>query len=213
VENSEVIYQGIPLEQFPLKQQPGTLGTPPRLMYAGQLHPYKGVHTLLEAAGLLKRDHGLTLQLSIAGDGPAEYREQLRRQATREGLNVSFLGKVPHSELPALYRDSDIFVFTSTWREPFGLTHLEAMASGTPVVSTRDGGHGEFLRHRENSLTFEKENARELADRILLLVRDGELRERLAVSGRREVEERFTMRRYVDDLEGFLPGAPAEGQA
>ncbi len=204
VEQSQVIYQGIPLEQFPLKEQPGTLGAPPRLLYAGQLHPYKGVHTLLEGAGMLKRDHNLSLQLSIAGDGPAEYREQLMRQADEEGLNAAFLGRVPHGELPALYRNNDIFVFASTWREPFGLTHLEAMASGTPVISTCDGGHGEFLRHMENALTFEKGNARELAARILTLVQDGELRGRLALSGRREVEENFTMKRYVDDLERFL---------
>jgi spore coat protein SA len=119
---------------------------------------------------------------------------------------------VPHNELPALYRNNDIFLFTSTWREPFGLTHLEAMASGTPVVSTRDGGHGEFLRHMENSLVFEKENAAELADRILSLVRDGELRKRLAVAGRHEVEEHFTMSRYVNDLELFLQNTQKEGQ-
>jgi glycosyltransferase involved in cell wall biosynthesis len=213
VEKSQVIYQGIPLDQFPMKAQPGTLGSPPRLLYAGQLHPYKGVHTLLEAAGLLKREHGLTVQLSIAGDGPAEYREQLEKQAAEEGLSAAFLGRVPHDELPALYRDSDIFLFTSTWREPFGLTHLEAMASGTPVISTCDGGHGEFLRHDGNALIFDKGNARELAERILALVQDGALRARLALSGRREVEEHFTMRRYVDDLALFLRGAQGEGQS
>ena len=213
VEQSQIIYQGIPLEQFPMKEQPGTLGAPPRLLYAGQLHPYKGVHTLLEAAGMLRRDHNLLLQLSIAGDGSVEYREQLKQQAAREELNVAFLGRVPHGELPALYRENDIFIFASTWREPFGLTHLEAMASGTPVISTCDGGHGEFLRHMENALTFEKGNASELAERILALVQDGELRGRLALSGRREVEENFTMKRYVDDLERFLWDAQRGGVA
>jgi glycosyltransferase involved in cell wall biosynthesis len=204
VADSRIIYQGIPLEQFPLKEHPGSLGSPPRLLYVGQLHPYKGVHTLLAAAAVLRRDRGLPLRLSIAGDGPAEYREQLQRQAESEGLDVAFLGRLPHDALPALYRENDIFVFTSAWREPFGLTHLEAMASGTPVVSTCDGGHGEFLRHQENALTFEKENAGELADRVLTLVQDGDLRGRLARVGRREVEEHFTLRRYVDDLEQFL---------
>ncbi len=212
MEQSMVIFQGIPLEQFPMKERPGALGSPLRLLYAGQLHAYKGVHTLLEAAMLLQREQGLALQVSIAGDGPAEYREQLQRQAAEYDLNVSFLGRVLHSELPALYRDSDLFVFTSTWREPFGLTHLEAMASGTPVVSTVDGGHGEFLVHMENSLTFEKENANALADRILSLVQDAALRERLAAAGRREVEERFNMRRYVTDLETLLLGLRTEGQ-
>ncbi len=211
VEASQVIYQGIPIEQFPLKEHPGMLGTPPRLLYAGQLHAYKGVHTLLEAAGMLKRDHGVQVQLSIAGDGPAEYRERLQKQAADGELDVSFLGRVPHGELPALYRDNDIFLFTSTWREPFGLTHLEAMASGTPVISTCDGGHGEFLRHEENALVFEKGNARDLAGKILALIQNDALRGRLALAGRREVEEHFTMKRYVDDLERFLRGTLKEG--
>jgi glycosyltransferase involved in cell wall biosynthesis len=195
------------LEQFPEKEHPGTLSTPVRLLYAGQLHPYKGVHTLLEAASTLKRAHRVSLQVTIAGDGPLEYREQLQRQALTEGLAVDFLGRIPHAELPALYRAHDIFVFTSTWREPFGLTHLEAMASGTPVVSTSEGGHGEFLRHEENALIFKKERADDLASRMLDIIRLDTLRKRLAAAGRREVETNFTMRRYVDDLEAFLGAA------
>jgi glycosyltransferase involved in cell wall biosynthesis len=81
------------------------------------------------------------------------------------------------------------------------------MASGTPVVSTSEGGHGEFLRHEENALIFKKERADDLASRMLDIIRLDTLRKRLAAAGRREVETNFTMRRYVDDLEAFLGAA------
>lgn len=206
-DGAQVIYQGIPVGHFPMKSAAGGLGTPPRVLYAGQLHAYKGVHTLIEAARLIQERGLAAPRITIAGTGPEEYVQSLILQSEKAGVDARFPGRVPHEKLPGLYRENDIFAFTSTWREPFGLTHLEAMASGTPVVSTHEGGHGEFLRHGENALLFEKEDARGLADRLAELLNDAELRLRLALAARREVEESFSMKRYVDDLETFLKTA------
>ncbi|MDP8227852.1 MAG: glycosyltransferase family 4 protein, partial [Candidatus Electryoneaceae bacterium] len=95
-------------------------------------------------------------------------------------------------------------VFSSIWQEPFGLTHLEAMASGTPVISTADGGHGEFLEDNVNSLIFEKENDQQLAEHMIRLIDDADLRKRLALTARKVVEEHFTLNGYIDRLEQFL---------
>ena len=88
-------------------------------------------------------------------------------------------------------------VFPSIWSEPFGLTHLEAMASGVPVVSTANGGQGEFLRDGVNALVFEPEDAEGLACRLASLIVDDSLRRRIALGGRRLVEREFTLTRYV----------------
>ena len=106
--------------------------------------------------------------------------------------------------MPRVYREHDIFAFTSTWREPFGLTHLEAMASGTPVVSTTVGGQAEFLRDGENALTVAPGNPRALAEALGRLIRDDELRQRIAQEGRRTVETEFTLSRYVGELDSWL---------
>ncbi|MDK2972921.1 MAG: glycogen synthase [Candidatus Sumerlaeota bacterium] len=205
VEEAEIIYQGIPIEKFPAKENPGSLGSPARLLYVGQLHEYKGVHTLIEAVGLLVEQRGAgCVSLTIAGDGPAKYIERLRSLASECGAPVAFKGRVPHDEVPALYRAHDLFVFPSIWREPFGLTHLEAMASGLPVVSTTDGGHGEFLVNEENALTFRKEDGAHLAQCLARLLHDESLARRLADAGRRTVERDFTLSRYIDGLEAFL---------
>lgn len=77
---------------------------------------------------------------------------------------VECLGKVPHDRVSALYRSHDLFVFPSIWQEPFGLTPLEAMASGIPVISTVNGGHGEFVQHKINAFVFKEGDADMLAD-------------------------------------------------
>jgi len=203
VAGAEVIYQGIPLERFPCKEDPGGMtGHPPRVLYTGQIHPDKGVDVLVEAALRLHR-RGRPVQVTVVGDGPEPFRETLRRQAA--GVpGVTLAGRRPPGELPEIYRGHDLFVFPSVWREPFGLTHLEAMASGTPVISTAEGGHGEFLHHGRNAWVVPKADPEALADALDLLVRDDSLRRRLAAEGRRSVEEGFTMTRYVDQLEDLL---------
>ncbi|MBI2951651.1 glycosyltransferase family 4 protein [bacterium] len=205
VEDARVIYHGIPLKDFPAKPEPGEVRTPARVLYVGQLHPYKGVHTLIEAAQMVSSSNGMPApRVSVVGDGPDAYRSQLHEKAAQGGARVDFVGKVAHAELARIYREHDIFVFPSTWQEPFGLTHLEAMASGTPVISTTGGGHGEFLRDGENALVFEKEDAGQLAGHILRLIRDGDLSRRLAMRARAVVEREFSLERYVEDLEAFL---------
>lgn len=212
VPHAEVIYQGIPVERFPPKAEPGVIGQPLRLLYVGQLHAYKGVHTLIEAAhrlvGVLD---GAEVKLSIIGDGPKDYRDRLADAAGAGEAEVVLVGKLAHDALSRSYREHDIFVFPSMWAEPFGLTHLEAMASGTPVVSTNDGGHAELLRHGENALVFEKGDAVDLAAQLARLVADPALARRLAVEARKDVEQHFSLSRYIDDLEDFLGRAAARG--
>ncbi|HEX9165977.1 MAG TPA: glycosyltransferase family 4 protein, partial [Gemmatimonadales bacterium] len=205
VATSRVVYQGIPVERFPCKANPGSVGTPARVLYAGQLHPTKGVDTLIDAMHRLAAARpGSAPTLTIAGDGPAPYPESLRRLAAGGPARIEFLGKVAYADLPALYRAHDLFVFPSRWQEPFGLTHLEAMASGLPVVSTADGGHGEFLRDSVNALVFQKGNEEALAERIGALLDDPGLGKRLALAGRVMVERDFSLARYVTDLEQWL---------
>jgi glycosyltransferase involved in cell wall biosynthesis len=203
VERAQVIYQGIPIARFPLKPLPGAIGRPARLLYAGQLHAYKGVHTLIEAAQLLAAQ-GLDFTVSLVGEGTPEYRNELMQSAAAGKAQIEFCGKRAHAEMPALYREHDIFVFPSIWPEPFGLTHLEAMASGTPVVSTANGGQGEFLCDGENALVFREESAAALADCIARLMREPELARRIACGGRQAVEAQFTLAGYVKRLETFL---------
>ncbi len=205
VSNSKVIYQGIPIEEFPLKENPGIKRTPTRILYVGQLHPYKGVHTIIEALSILEKTKDLTsITLTIVGKGMPDYTKRLEEMASQLSIPVEFKGLVPHQLLPELYREMDVFIFPSIWEEPFGLTHLEAMASGLPVISTANGGQGEFLRDGENALIFSPDECEQLADQLERLLSDDDLFRKLSQEGRSTVEEQFSFTRYVDELEELL---------
>lgn len=213
IANSKVIYQGIPLENFPRRKIPPKIPTRnPEILYAGQLHHYKGVHTLIEAVNRLAQEDFSSVNLKIAGDGPQDYKNELAALAKKGNANITFLGRLPPQELPNLYRSHDVFVFPSIWQEPFGLTHLEAMASGTPVISTNDGGHGEFLSHESNALVFPKEDSEALFNALKRLLNDNGLAKQLADKARNMVESRFSLERYVDDLDKFLTDASHRGE-
>ena len=204
-----------------MKKDPGSIHNKVRLLYVGQVHAYKGVHTVIQAAhmanGMLaareKSGPVADMSLSVVGQCSAAYQRELEGLARAGPTEITFAGKLPYDELPRIYRNHDIFIFPSIWQEPFGLTHLEAMASGLPVISTYDGGHGEVLRDGENALLFEKGNEAQLAEAILRMIRDANLRRKLTRQAHTMVETRFTLRRYVRDIEVFLEGGGKVGQA
>ena len=198
-----VIYQGIPLGEFPPKDEIGSLHNPLRVLFVGQVLRYKGVHTVVEAAHSLA-SQGRAVSLTVAGAGDPGYERELAELAAQGRAQVRFAGRVGRADIAALYRAHDVFVFASTWEEPFGLTHLEAMASGLPVISTLCGGQSEFLADGENCLAFAPSDAGALAACLTRLVDDPATAVRLAGAGRETATTRFSLERYADELLALL---------
>ncbi|MBI2077536.1 MAG: glycosyltransferase family 4 protein [Euryarchaeota archaeon] len=111
------------------------------LLFVGRLVPYKGLEVLLEALRLLVAPP----RLVVAGDGPERQRWQRLAQALR--VDVEWLGRVPEEDLAPLYRGARAAVLPSVSRqEAFGITLLESMACGTPVVASDLPGVAEIAR-------------------------------------------------------------------
>jgi len=108
----------------------------PFILYAGNIKPHKNVERLIDAFALLRQDGHQDLKLLIIGDELSKY-PGLRRLVHRHHLHahVRFFGFVPDATLAALYKLASIFVFPSLF-EGFGFPPLEAMASGTPVITS-----------------------------------------------------------------------------
>ncbi|MBV8387730.1 MAG: glycosyltransferase family 4 protein [Acidimicrobiia bacterium] len=200
VSGAPVIPSGVAPEDFPRPDEaPGTRPWRWRLLFVGRLDERKGIDTAVEALADLSAD---TI-LDVVGKGDDAYRQRLEAIAA----NVGAAGRVRfsaarRSELSARYRAADVLVFPVRWDEPFGLTPLEAMASGTPVVATGTGGSGEFLVDGVNSLLFAPGKADGLAAAVRRLADDAHLRAAL-VRGGYDTAARLTVDRQADDLEAL----------
>jgi len=180
---------------------------PLRLLYFGGLMQHKGVHTAIEALGLLQ-ERGLVerIELTIVGGGHPDYETLLRARVSRLGLDetVRFAGRVPRSEIPRTLKHHDVFLFTSIWAEPFGRTIVEAMAAGLAVIGSNVGGSKEIFELYPGNMLFEPGNAEALAYQIQRLVNDPGLIQRLSQAGRTLASEHFTLERMVDEMEDWL---------
>lgn len=148
-------------EEFHRPRENATeLTEPISALYVGALQDIKGIDTLVRALGLLRRN-GRDIELRIAGRGPLESR--LRELASDLGVSdsITWLGYVDHSELPDLYRSSDVFVYPGIIDEPFGRVMLEALATHTPIVSA-DVGSMDYIVGPAGTL-FEPGDPRSLA--------------------------------------------------
>jgi len=150
------------------------LGLDGRLLaFAGRLGPQKSLDVALEAVAAVP---GVTL--AIAGDGPD--RADLERHAQELGLGerARFLGGLPRDRVLRLFRAADAALLSSSW-ENFPHTVVEALAVGTPVVSTAVGGVPEVVADGENGLLVPPGDPAALAAALARLLDDDALRERL----------------------------------
>jgi glycosyltransferase involved in cell wall biosynthesis len=172
-----------------------------KLLWVGRIAEDKGIFTALRAMKSVPADLGV--HLNVYGGGDAPYVKQVKDFVTENNLPVSF-HRAAMDEMPRVYREHDALLFTSEWAEPFALTPIEAMASGLPVIGTTTGGSRELFRDQDNSLTYTAGQADELAERIVRLARDPELRARIAATGQAEVRANYDEPHIVDQIEAYL---------
>ena len=173
----------------------------PWILFVGQLTPRKGYDLAIAALPTIVARHPEASLLIVSGINDAD-RERVTRWSRDLGVerNVRFVGHVEDAALLGLFRACDVYV-TPTRYEGFGLTVLEAMALGAPVVCSDVPAVNEIVRDGENGLVVPAENPPALAEAVLRVLGDGALRDRIREGGRRTVARDFDGRRLVADLE------------
>ena len=179
--NMEVINMGVVLHQFrpfPKSEARTRLGLDfialgeKIVMLVGRLVELKGGVYLIRAAKILK-DKNMLGKISIVfvGAGPEE--QKLKSEALRLGVcdDVFFVGAKSPEEIYLWMSAADVLTVPSL-KEGFGLVALEAMACGTPVISTDSGGLKEFVKHGENGLIIKPQDARGIAEGVSKLLGD-----------------------------------------
>jgi glycosyltransferase involved in cell wall biosynthesis len=171
----------------------------PLIGTVARLHEQKGLDLLIEATRIIL-DKGIRIGVLIVGDGPL--REELILHAKRRSLskNIRFMGfqRNVHDYLSLL----DLFVLPSRW-EGFGISIVEAMAMGLPVVATRVGGIPEIVDDGRTGFLIEKDDVHALADKILYLLKNPPVRKEMGEKGKERYESLFmatTMSRQYQEI-------------
>jgi glycosyltransferase involved in cell wall biosynthesis len=213
IAHARVIHTGLDVQEFTNGSQPSLKEEtrPLKLLYAGRLSTEKGVDTVIQAMGELVKTLGRgDMHLQLAGAGQESYEYELRDSVRQLGLEdvVTFLGRVPSKEMPALMQSCDVLIVPSIWPEPFARVVLEGMVSRMVVVATPTGGTGEIVADGENGLLFPAGDSSALAQRILSLAENPSLRKKLAEAGWQTVMQHYTKTGMLDAYEKFLLETP-----
>jgi glycosyltransferase involved in cell wall biosynthesis len=192
----DVIYGGVDIDRFtPVKGLRSR-----KVLFVGRLLGHKGINYLIDAA-----EPGLPLVIAGRAYDPAYFSYLTSRAA---GKDVTFMTGANDDDVIAQYRSSAVLVLPSVYEDVFGnktalpellgLTILEAMACGTPVICTAVGSLPELVEDGVTGFVVPPNDSTALAGRIALLVNDLDRAAEMGTRARAAVEERFTWRQVVD---------------
>lgn len=180
------------------------------ILYLGTIEPRKNIVRLLRAFAHAKRDARLPHRLVLVGARGWKY-EKVDRVVEEESIenDVIFTGYAPQEELAPWYRAADLFVYPSLY-EGFGLPPLDAMAYGTPVVTSNAASLPEVVG--DAALTVTPEDERALADAIVRALTDHQLREAMIARGITQASK-FSWERAARETTALYAEVLANAQA
>jgi glycosyltransferase involved in cell wall biosynthesis len=191
-----------------LRKKLGLLGEDLIVISHSRLTPKNGLDVLIKAVALIKRKAKSekrkstiqNLKLLVIGEG--HQRGELEGLIRKLGVesDVVLLGERGHEEIPEYLAMADVFCRPAR-DEGFGISFIEAMACGLPVVGTKVGGIPEVVDDERTGFLAEKEDVEGVAEVLLELLEDGGLRVKMGGEGRKVVEERFAWEKVMKQME------------
>ncbi len=208
---TSVVHNGVDVERFhvmgrnpDLRRRWDVPANARLIVSTGRLVGWKGLRVIVSAMPGLARDvHYLAV-------GAGAEAESLRAHALALGVadRVHLAGRVDHSELPALLSQADIYVQPSIGEESFGISVVEAMACGLPVVASDFGALPEVVADGETGMLVARGDVRAWTSALADLLGDPVRRQRMGTAARARAEAKFTWAAGAQDLEAiFLEGA------
>lgn len=173
------------------------------ILFTGRISPEKGVMELLKAVKQLDLLH---LKVMIVGSCfhnqkyVDSYHEQVKAISNTLGGNVIFTGFISQEQLPIIYNIADIAVLPSIWEEPAGLTMIEAMSCGLPVITTKSGGITEYVGSAAIILKRDSHLSQNIANAIKELYNSQEYRKRLSENAANHIKRYFSTSQYLENF-------------
>lgn len=198
----DVVWPGIALKDYgalePAPSRPLTIG------YLARFVPEKGLHLLVDAFIKLHRSGEFPdLQLLAGGYVSRAYKtyiDGIRKTIQENGLGerIRLLGTLERADKLSFFRQIDVFSVPAPYREPKGISILEALASGVPVVQPDHGAYPEWIGATQGGLLHRPNDSADLAEKLATLLRDADLRRQLGGQGRQGIFEKFSSERMAD---------------
>ncbi len=215
---NRVIPLGIQLPESLLSQIVSDNHKSVRVLFVGRLERRKGVHTLLEAIPQIMKSMPEIEFVIVGKDTPdftngKYFKDSFYEKHSRDSwlAQVHFEGEVDEPTKWAHYAQCDIFTSPSLY-ESFGIIFLEAMALGKAVIGTRAGAVPETVHDNETGLLVDPEDSSQLAEAILRLARDAQLRKTLGGQARISVETEFSLRKAAEGTVTFYRDLISRGK-
>lgn len=178
---------------------------PVKLLFLGRLVDFKGPDLVIKAFELACQ-RGLVAELTIAGAGYLLNTCELLKNDSTFRDRIKILGPVDRDSAVKLYQEADIFVChnrrgpISNREEAFGVTMIEAMSYGLPVITGRSGGVAESVVHGQTGLLVEPGNIETYVEYLLQLGNDPVKRTTMGMNGIRHVRENFSILKEKQSL-------------
>jgi D-inositol-3-phosphate glycosyltransferase len=178
------------------------------ILQLGRMVPRKGVDTVIRGLALLKEDHDIEARLLIVGGDSDDPDPQatpeigrLQGIAEEEGVSeaVTFVGRRGRQDIKNYYGAADVFVSTP-WYEPFGITPVEAMACGTPVIGSDVGGIKYTVKDGETGFLVPPNNPKALANRLAQVFQSPELLKKFSESSIKRANNFFTWKNVAESI-------------
>jgi glycosyltransferase involved in cell wall biosynthesis len=172
------------------------------VLLVARVDPRKGQRELIDAAPLVmdrvRRKSGKNVKLLFVAWVESELARSLEQRVGELGIrdDVIFHPPVLNEDIPPFFWTSAVYALSSSY-DIFPIVMLEAMASGRPIVATKNGGPSEIITHGEDGYLVEPTDREELATALVNILQDDDERERLGRNAHRKVVERYTWERIA----------------
>lgn len=190
------IYHGIDVENFPFNEKPKNY-----FLWVGELSPRKGILEVIKLAKMAK------IKLILIGRIPPPHQKtdyefflKYTKKELTDNRTIRYLGELTPENLKIFYKNAIAFLYPLQWEEPFGLTVIESMACGTPVVAFKRGAMPEIIKNGKTGFVISpsKNGKGNYNDFIGAIKNINKISRR---DCRKWVEENFTVKKMVDEYE------------
>ncbi|MBN2115093.1 MAG: glycosyltransferase family 4 protein [Anaerolineales bacterium] len=199
----DVVWPGIALDDYRNLSADASTSRPLTIGFLARFVPEKGLHLLVDAfISLVRSGEFPDLRLLAGGYLSRAYEAYLngiRKTIKNNGLEdrIKLLGTLERLEKLDFFRQIDVFSVPATYREPKGISILEALASGVPVVQPEHGAYPEWVKATQGGLLHRPHDSLDLAQKLAFLLRNADLRKQMSGHAQQAAWEKFSSARMA----------------